>query len=54
VEVAPGGIDVAPSGVAPPAAPQAEELSETTALLLSLGGTLASWSLVGVAVAMDN
>ena len=38
----------------PPAQPQGEELSETTALLLSLGGTAASWTLVGVAVAMDN
>jgi len=31
-----------------------EELSETTALLLSLGGTAASWTLVAVAVEMAD
>jgi hypothetical protein len=31
-----------------------EELSETTALLLSLGGTAASWGLIAVAIEMDD
>jgi len=31
-----------------------EELSEDTAVLLSLGGTLVSWTLIGVATHMDN
>ena len=47
----------APSPLPPPppaAAPPGEELSETTALLLSLGGTAASWTLVGVAVKLDQ
>jgi len=54
---APPQPGMAPPGPLPPpplAQPQGVELSETTALLLSLGGTAASWTLVGVAVAMDN
>jgi hypothetical protein len=31
-----------------------EELNEGTAVWLSLGGTLASWTLIGVAAHMDN
>jgi len=38
----------------PPTAPQGEELSESTAVWLSLGGTAASWTLLAVASKMDQ
>lgn len=44
-----------PSSLPPPLPPpQGEELSESTAVWLSLGGTAASWTLVAVASKMDQ
>jgi hypothetical protein len=43
-----------PSALPQPAAPPAEELSESTAAYLSLGGTIAAWSLIAVASEMDH
>jgi hypothetical protein len=43
-----------PSPSPPQPALQGDELSETTALWLSLGGTAASWTLIAVAADMDH
>jgi hypothetical protein len=54
------GNAAAQPGLAPPSASppqpalQGDELSETTALWLSLGGTAASWTLVALAADMDH